>query len=437
MSAYRPSGKGASIISVVPSRSRGIDEIPHDLNEESTTVKDSVVYQDPYAPKRAIVKEAPVSETTSVTRRSKDRPVKQKAEKEPKVPRTKPPKPEKPSFEDGLPAWVIDQKPKYGFSLFMWHLYTRFGLYKHSWMEPPLKVGPLELGQEIVWHEKAINAFGASVFMIMGIFAKKGGVGKTTTATWAASTFGATSELATAVFDGDRGGGLVAARFGSNESEAMTINELVSMVENNEPIGYKVLAERTVTDRETGVVIFHSPSNEGISREQMQTVGAELEKHFGFLVADTPPGLEVDQSIGIADLSNIRVVVGDGPTEEGIELGVVKTLDYEPYGLREHIDQVIVLIVDLPARQCNARLAHNIAARCGVRPDQVLFIPYERYLDKRVKTNTKRVSQHAVSMRTRLAFRELVYKACVMVKQAQETQSAPAVADPGFENASH
>lgn len=348
-------------------------------------------------------------------------------DEEPQITVEKPqkaPKPPKEPFESRLDSWVIEQKPKDNdkFQLALWWLYTRAGLYKYESINPPLQVGWLQLGAEINRLTEVVKSFRHAAMAILTIITKKGGVGKTTVTTWLSAFIMNAFKLPVAIFDGDRGGGLVATRFGLEEEDALSIEELAGMVERGDPLEYEDLVNLTVTDPETGVMVFHAPPGRNIGFDKMLVTMQVLKKKFALMAIDTGPGFRVPVSNAAAQASNVSLVVGYGVSIESIEKGVKLTIDFDAYGLRERIEDVVVVIIGMPLRQCNARLAHNVAERCGVQPEQVAFIPYEKYMDDRIVKNLKRVRLSAVSKRTLLAFAELAEKVCVIAARINETK---------------
>jgi MinD-like ATPase involved in chromosome partitioning or flagellar assembly len=323
-------------------------------------------------------------------------------------------------LETTLPPWVLDSKPQDVLQLVLWWFYTRLGLYKKEKLNPPLMNSPFTVGLTIRRVKKSINKLRHVATAIIVVLTKKGGVGKTTISTWIGAVLMDAYLFQVGIFDADRGGGLVANRFGLNVDDALTTDALVRYVNDNNDLTYDDLIKFTVSDEETGVLVFHGLPARDIGGDRFTKTVNVLKTGLAGLIIDTAPGFRVPATNAAARVGNVHLVVGYGISQESIELGVKETIDYAPYELGDRLNQVVVVIIGMPLRQCNKRTAYNVAKRCGVAPDRVLFIPYEKYMDDRIVKNLKQVRLRAIKPRTLLAFEELGLKVCQVAAGGKE-----------------
>ena len=354
-------------------------------------------------------------------------------------------RPPKPTFQQKLPAWVRAAKPADDpLQRLLWWIYVIFGLYKTK-AQPPKEVSFFRLRKVINASMAAVNSVREETAAIVSVIAVQGGVGKTTISTWLAATLAWASKLSVAIIDTDRGGGLVASRFKLTKvkmtagqiKRPMSIYELGRRIANGEIFTPEKLIAETVSDPDTGIMIFHAPPGRGMGIGQTENVLKHVRSQFaGGMVVDTTPGLRVPMTDAAVNASQVNIIVVRGLSDESIT-GVRTALNYEPYKLRESIGSVLVVVAALPLKKCNMRTAYELIDGYNLRPrksnealsgeetveeekdlvevsaeerlypSQILFLPSDRYMDTRRVRELKRVWFPAVRPRTQLALAQL------------------------------
>lgn len=352
------------------------------------------------------------------------------------------------SFESKLDEWVRASKPDEDrFQLVLWWLYVILHLHKTK-MQPPQKVSRFKLRKVIDATIAAINFVREESAAIVAVIATKGGVGKTTVSTWIAAVMAGATKLSVAVVDTDRGGGLVASRFGLSKvrtssgeiKRPLSIYQLGKRIATGEVFTPEKLIKETLSDSKTGVMIFRAPAAQGMGVERTSQMLRHVRAQYaGGMVVDSTPGVRVPMTNAAAVTSDVKIIVAQGLSDESIQ-GVRTALNFAPYELRGAIQRVLVVIVALPVRKCTSRTAYelidhlnlrpvteaesatgeagddddpeeemvDVSADARLQPSQILFLPTDRYMDNHKVKELEPVLFEAVRPRTRLALAQLV-----------------------------
>jgi cellulose biosynthesis protein BcsQ len=343
--------------------------------------------------------------------------------------------------------WVRASKPVADPLQFMfWKAYVFLNLYR-TLIEPPKEVSYFRVKKVAKSIMKTVNFVREESAAIIAVIAVKGGVGKTTISTWFAAAMAWATKLSAAIVDTDRGGGLVASRFKLNKTKKsngeikrpLNIYDVGTRIEAGEYFTPEVLINETVSDKYTGVMIFHAPPGQGMGVERTGNMLRHLRSQYaGGLVVDTTPGLRVPMTNAAALTANVKIIVAQGLSDESIE-GVRTALNFKPYNLRDSIDTVLVVIVALPVKKCNRRTAYELVGKFNLidsddasaprenevedqpiddlvevsashrlKASQVLFLPSDPYMDNHRVKELGPVRFTAVKPRTQLALAQLV-----------------------------
>lgn len=359
------------------------------------------------------------SEETSVAK-----PVKVKSETAQSDPSTRPKqtkvkkevirkaKPEKtPSkLESTLPEWLVSVKPSSSdiSGYVYWWFYTRTRLYRlHSnLIAPPSdhRHSAAEYKENI----KFINAHRREALSIISILQTKGGATKTTVSTWLMAVLSEAMKLPNVIVDLDTGGGKVAKRHGLDPSVAMNVNDLIEQIKKGESPEMDDLLRYGVTDAETGTLIIHCEPRKILQLQDTANLLRYLKRRFAIVLADTGPGFKRLSNDAAAQSADFTIVPNSGVSDEEIE-DINETLDNDEYKIDR--SKAIVVLSTLQPSLMNARVRYRMAERCGVKVDDMILIPYERYLDSRVMVNRKTVQLKQLSPVTALMFSRLAKRA--------------------------
>jgi len=332
------------------------------------------------------------------------------AKKQPRPPKVstatvKPPKPPKPPFESTLEDWVMAAKPavKFSFAYAYWWLYTRLGLMRFKSVPVPSKTvnGRAEFRQNVKFlndNRKYLNA-------IIVVLAAKGGSAKTTIIQWLAAFIGYYVKNQPALLGMDVGADKTVSRFNADESKLFNVTYLLELVKMGIPFSAKWLQTQTETDEESGVVMFKAkPEWSGVRDFQTgETIAMMRYMHelYPLLFGDTGPGLNMKASDGAAQSADLVLACNKGISKEALS-DIRATLALSNYRIDEKKVKPLVVISGVLRRALNTRTQYEIAKELSVDPENVILLPYDRYLDDQKRFNLKRVHIPALSFKTSL-----------------------------------
>lgn len=277
------------------------------------------------------------------------------------------------------PDWVMAGKPQgRGPRRVLWQLWVVLRIYKLSWVPQPRPYGLYSIRAAEMSAEALSNR--SRTQAIIAVATTKGGACKTTTATWRAAFRAWVTRLTVILFDTDSGGGKVLRRFGLDSREAMTSTEVVK---RGGKVPYEELSRRTQTDPKTGVVMIHSQAGEEFEGDTLGAAIYELHRMSAHtVIVDCGPGFKKVNTDSVMRVSDVIVIPGDFGSGDDLD-DIKETLDYPPYHLRgSEIGRVVIAVSAVKWRHFNTRTQYMLAKRFGVTPQQVVLIPYSRYLHK-------------------------------------------------------
>jgi MinD-like ATPase involved in chromosome partitioning or flagellar assembly len=251
----------------------------------------------------------------------------------------------------------------------------------------------------MIENRKALNA-------IIVVLAAKGGSAKTTIIQWLAAFIGYYARLKPALIGMDLGADKTASRFAFKKEDLFSVTYLLELVKMKIPFTAQWLQKQTVTDEESGVVLFKAkPKESGIRDFQTgETIAMTKRMHqlYPLVLCDTAAGLHMKASDGAAQSADVVLVCNKGISEEA--LGDIKeTLALPNYNIAEKRIKPIVVISGVLPRQLNTYTQYEIVAKiCNVDPQNVILLPYDRYLDDQKRYNLKRVHIPALSIKSTL-----------------------------------
>lgn len=307
------------------------------------------------------------------------------------------PEPEKVPRSRRGPAWVLAGKPdKRGIRRALWWFYATWGLYKFSWIPQPRPI--TSYPQAIAMKKTKINSLRKYSMAIVAVITTKGGATKTTVTTWLAAVLKSIIQFQVSVFDADVGGGKVAKRYALDPTDTMSGIDAVRMI--TAPHGeqwipqFEDLVPRVSADLETGVMVFHSPAGSVIHADEIQATLPAIKSTCHTLVVDSGPGLMVSVTDGLVKQSGVRLIVADINSDEDLD-DISSTLDHPEYNLRTEIASVVIVISAVKWLKYNTRTQYAFAKIYGVKPEQVVLIPFNRYLARNAMSKT--ISASAIS----------------------------------------
>lgn len=326
-------------------------------------------------------------------------------------------------FRDNLPEWLRVSEPKeIGLGKLWWTVYSRASLHKVHAIRPPREFKPSAFHIDLI--EEHICYYRHASKTVVFIGTGKGGATKTTDATWLAAILRQCHGMYVWVCDIDPNGGKALKRSGLDETMTISTNQLAKMVTQHQPATWLTaewFLDNTVTDSASKVFITASEkvpvgkaegAHNAISAEAMEATLDAARPPIHTIVVDSGPGLGIDANYGAVKNSQVRILVGDARSGDDLD-DIQAALDWGDWDLRNKLDSVIIAISALPARDCNTRTQYEYAARYNVPPENIVLIPYNRYLEK-----TSNVNIHRLDVRTKYAFFTLAKRVTEMAVNA-------------------
>lgn len=316
------------------------------------------------------------------------------ASKVPREQKVKPPKKPATPRESKLPAYVLAGKPiGKGPRRLIWWCYALLGLYKFTWIPMPRPHGVFSRRTKEI--ALRVSNWRQLTMAIIAVITVKGGATKTTVATWLSVILMWIIEFQVDIFDADKGGGKVVKRYGLDPKLTLSGSEAAARITTRkfEPWNptYEDIVANTTAEK-GGVRVYHSPAGDVMSVQRVKQMTPMLKQNCHTLVFDTGPGFKNSTTDGIVAVSTIHIVVADGNSGEDLD-DIEETLNHPDYGLRaeDKIDQVVIAVSGIHWLQFNTRTQYAFASRYGVKPDQIVMIPYNRYLAQNKRSQTVRI----------------------------------------------
>jgi MinD-like ATPase involved in chromosome partitioning or flagellar assembly len=323
------------------------------------------------------------------------------------VPNSKPtpePKP-KLSFDDKLPIWVRESKPsKKGLRMAIWWTYCVLRLYKISWVPVPQPFWSYK--NQTTFNIDSIRAKRDRIMGIVAVASRKGGTGKTSVSSWMNSMFSLLIDIMSALFDADSGSDAAGGRHGIHpDPNHLTSLQVTKMILN---YGWKPTKEdftrKVAFDKLSQAYVIPYAIDIEITPEEMATVAHTLKPACDLLFLDTAPGIKEKNTEGAIEASTVTILTARHNVEDDMR-GISLALAHKPYGLRTSAksDGVIIVLNAVKWYNFNKRTQYMEAEKFNVRPDQVVLIPFRRYL-----YNTKQVDLSNVSNKVVFAWTNLM-----------------------------
>ena len=319
------------------------------------------------------------------------------------------PAPPAPSRQSKLPDYVLAGKPiGKGPRRLLWLIYAYARLYKFAWIPQPRPCGLYPRRSNEI--RQRVSSLRQLTMAIIAVITVKGGATKTTVATWLAVILMWIIEFQVDVFDADKGGGKVVKRYGLDPHKTLSGTEAAARITTKKYEPWNPTYEDIVahTTAETGGVrVYHSPAGDVLSFQRVKEMTPKLKQNCHTFVFDTGPGFKNSTTDGIVAVSTVHIVVADGNSGEDLD-DIEETLNHPDYGLRaqDKIGQVVIAISGIHWLQFNTRTQYEYAKRYSVAPDQIVLIPYNRYLAQNKRSQTVRID--AMDQKTLYAWCTLV-----------------------------
>lgn len=330
------------------------------------------------------------------------------------------------SFFDKLPNWVRSSKPETkGLRLAIWWLYCVSRAYKVSWIPVPRPFWSYR--NQISVNIDAIRAKRDRIMGIVTIASRKGGTGKTSVGSWMNSMFSLFIDITSALFDADSGSDAAGGRHGIHpDPNHLTSLQVARMIlEHGWRPTKQDFTRKVAFDKLSQAYVIPYAIDIEMSPEEMATVAYTLKPACDLLFLDTAPGIKEKNTEGAIAADTVTILTARHNVEDDMR-GISLALAHKPYQLQTKAksDGVIIVLNAVKWYNFNKRTQYMEAEKFGVRPDQVVLIPFRRYL-----YNTKQVDTNKVSSKVLFAWTNLM----VAIANATErhNDAHPAKSLPG------
>jgi hypothetical protein len=317
-----------------------------------------------------------------------------------------------PKAKPELAPWVVAGKATSKGSVaktIQWWFYMTFKLYNYEWITPPSMYG--NIAAETRDNEQFVSDH-SRVSYVTSVASS----GYETTKTTVIDILGAYTNnvlkcnagLLGLYIDGDR----TVSRFHKQEGAILSATTLIRFLKEGSKFTAKQLVSYTDSDDESKLVLYKAKAeNDRVTRDLSREDTSMLVRYMvhihPVLHCDSGPGLNSMATEGILEASDIVMIPQKSISTEATD-DVRKVIMHPQYNLETRIDRVIVVISGVTRRQLNTRTQDAVAKRCGVAFENVILIPYDRYLDAHRSVNLRRVSIPALKPKTRLMYSRLL-----------------------------
>ncbi len=318
--------------------------------------------------------------------------------------------------DPNIPEWALDPdfKPKSKLDVsaqFDYWIYMKTRGYNRERVVVPETQSAMSMRAEIHDNEQYVNDNRRLTF-IASTTSNGGGSTKTTTADILAAYMSTHIGNGVALMGLDIGADKTVSRFQADEHKILATTMLVKNIDAGVRITPKALVPYTDSDAKSGLVLFKAKYKSDLKNldydiEQSSRLLKEMVELYPVLFCDGGPGLNLLTSIGMVLASDIVILPKKGISIESTD-DIRSVINHPPYRLKSRMDRIIVTISAVPKHQFNLRTQYAIAEKCGVKPSQVILIPYDRYLDDNVMINLKQVDISSLQLRTRLMYSRLM-----------------------------
>lgn len=313
------------------------------------------------------------------------------------------PKP-KLSFDDKLEEWVRESKPsKNGPRMVIWWMYCALRLYKISWIPVPKPFW--SYASQTATNIERIRAKRDRIMGIVAVASRKGGTGKTTVSSWMNSMFSLLIDITSALFDADSGSDGAGGRHGIHpDPDHLTSLQVEQMILHH---GWKPTKEdftrKVAFDKLSQAYVIPYAIDMDITPEEMAKVAHTLKPACDLLFLDTAPGIKEKSTEGAIEASTVTILTARHNAEDDMRC-VDLALTHKQYKLRTSAksDGVIIVLNAVKWYNFNKRTQYMEAKKFNVRPDQVVLIPFQRYLDSTKQVNISNASSKVVFAWTNL-----------------------------------
>lgn len=303
------------------------------------------------------------------------------------------------------PDWYTDSKPR-GVWWLLWRLYGALRLYYIEWLPTPHHWGRLSArirsNHQRMW---SLSRWALGVFMTIAL---NGGVGKTTTITWAATDYAEHTDLSVLIVDADSGArGKTAIRLLVDMSdESYNFNTVKDLILKE---GWSPSSEELSTflprHEASGARLLASSEEIFLTSHQTRKMIRKLRPASGAVFIDTTPGTKEDNTRGAQQEATIVSTVCLYDSDDLLHnINTMRDSENEQGGRfdrRLENGTLFIVVGDVPWRDFNRRTQYRLAAELNVPAKQVVLLPR----DKHVKRSGP-VIQSAVSRRFRYAISE-------------------------------
>lgn len=278
------------------------------------------------------------------------------------------------------PQWVLASRPiKPGPRRVLWWVYMTCRLYNLRWIPVPRHVG-------VYWRRQGENrkwSYGnrKSTRAIIAVVQGKGGCGKTTITTYDSVEDRASTEELVLVIDADSGGGVIAGdRFELNVKGKFTTESLSERIQRDPRITAEELDRRVMWHEPTNIGVVPMNTGADLSAEQMSQLVTALAPLAHSVYVDTTPGFKEVNTPGAVSVANVVMLPATYHVmADRIQLR--STLDHQQYELRSSKkDSVLIQVSGIRWWQYNLRTVYELASEFEVSPEQIILVPYSRWL---------------------------------------------------------
>lgn len=331
-----------------------------------------------------------------------------------------------------VPDWHRDSKPSLddwfgGLWFVLWWAYGFLRVYRIKWLPIPHHWGNLTArtcsNHRIMW---ALSRWALGVFLNVAV---NGGIGKTTTTTWAATNYAKHTDCKVLIIDADSGsrGKAPIRMLIDMAKEKYHLNAVKKLIlDKSWSPTSEELSAYLPRHEETGALVLAPVDEIWLTEHQCETMIKKLRPASGAVFIDTTPGTKEANTRGAQRQATIVSTVclydSDDLAHNIATMRFTENQEDDRFEKRLADGTMFIVVGDVPWRHFNRRTQYELAAKLNVPAKQVVLLPRDRHIQR-----SRPVIWHAASRRFRYAISEYTR---LLAEAAAQYNAAHPMAEP-------
>ena len=331
-----------------------------------------------------------------------------------------------------VPDWHRDNKPSLddwfgGLWFLVWWAYGFLRVYRIKWLPIPHHWGSLTArtrsNHRIMWR---LSRWALGVFLNVAV---NGGIGKTTTTTWAATNYARHTDCKVLIIDADSGsrGKAPIRMLIDMAKEKYHLNAVKRLIlsEDWSPT-CKELSACLPRHEETGALVLAPVDEIWLTAHQCEKMIEKLRPASGAVFIDTTPGTKEANTRGAQRqatiVSTVCLYESDDLAHNIATMRFTENQEDDRFEKRLADGTMFIVVGDVPWYKFNRRTQYELAHKLNAPAKQVVLLPRDKHIQR-----SRPVIWHAASRRFRYAISEYTR---LLAEAAAQYNAAHPIAEP-------